>query len=68
MQIGQAIYKLGKGLLVVAGLSVIGIVVSCAIWPGEPCLGGLIGGLVFTFSLVTGLISLVIGWLMNRDR
>ena len=67
MQFGQAIYKLGKGLLAVAGLSVIGIVVSCAIWPGEPCLGGLIGGLVFTFSLVTGLILFLIGRFMKRS-
>ena len=67
MQLGQVIYKSGKGLLVVAGLSVIGIVVSCAVWPGEPCLGGLIGGLVFTFSLVTGLILFVIGKIMTRS-
>jgi hypothetical protein len=66
MQIGRAIYGLGKGLLAVAGLSAIGAVVSCMIWPGEPCLGGLIGGLVFVFSLVPGLILFVIGRFMTR--
>ena len=43
MQIAQAIYGLGKGMLFVADLSVVGVYVSCTIRPGEPCLGGHFG-------------------------
>jgi hypothetical protein len=61
----DALLVLGKGLLYLALITVIGAPISCMIWPGEPCLGGLVGAVIFVPSLVIGVVLLLIGKLMQ---
>jgi hypothetical protein len=66
MASGERGNEASKVFLSITGVSVIGTVIGCVIWAGEPCLAGMIGGMVPMVTLVPGLILFLIEKLVLR--